>query len=573
MLGKKKSKDKVANRGLIKRIVNNAWDNSTLSLAMAMAENVKEEKIEILTPEDEQWVDNKVNRVIAKNEKKACKHAGKKLITKRDKIKGVVGGAVAGAGVWVGYNFAMRKIIEMDLDNKLETKQGIQDMVYQQIAEQYPGYITNTVPLTSDMVNLAEDLYADGKQEEAQIILELLNGLESGVFQVGDINEFLINNNLSTVASNMAPTQAETEDALYQAYAEVYGFNPKGMDDHEVIQAIIDNHMRPLGEPGDTTLDLYWMFEELSSEQQAKLNKVHEDYVVLLNKTNNLHNTNAKEITEAEIDALIQSKQGIWGDVYTGDASTSFGDKLDYVVRQMEWELSGYSGGPDMQFMLSIQNHLEHSDSSLLDAYPNYMQYRVLNEKINQQTDFMSTHEVLDLFGYDGQILAEYRQMGTDDYLFARIMEDKYDGLTCIKDNGQIDFGSASGLSGQDLVDYQADLTNYTNWKQGSTTQDTLEGVQHLGFLTDSYQDDYVKDTTSELISNPIWGLVSGVAVVGAAAGVVLGYKKYKKHKSTNFVKVWNEEMDKRGLTEEDFIKHHYSFEEVDESNENSLSR
>ena len=68
-------------------------------------------------------------------------------------------------------------------------------------------------------------------------------------------------------------------------------------------------------------------------------------------------------------------------------------------------------------------------------------------------------------------------------------------------------------------------------------------------------------------------GLISGVAVVGLGAGVVLGYKKWKKHQNTKFIKTWNEEMDKRGLTEDDFVKHHYSFEEIDDNNENTISR
>ena len=577
MLGKKKTdqdvENEVSKRNMLKRIVEMAKRKDKSDDNVEVVEEIKEEVVEVLTPEDEKWVDDMAMRYIAKREKKASKTAGNRLITKAQKIKGLGAGVVAGAGVWVGYNFAMRKIIEMDLDNKLSTKQGIQELVYEQLASQYPTYFVNSAVDTSDVVRLAEELYGDGKQTEAQLVLDLLNGLESGVFQVGDINQFLINNNLSTVASNMTPTQAETEDALYQAYADVYGFNPKDMTDHEVIQAIIDNHMRPLGEPGDSTLDLYWMFETLPSEKQAELNKIHEDYVILLNKTNNVHNTNAKGITEADIDALIQSKQGIWASDYTGDANTSFGEKLEYVVREIEWELSTYSGAPDMQFMLSIQNSVDHGNYTKLDAYPDYMQYRVLSEKINQQTDFMSTHDVMDLFGYEGNVLAEYRQMGSDDYLFARIMEDKYDGLTCVKDNGQIDFNNITGLSGQDLADYQADLLSYNNWKQGTTTQDALEGVQDLGFLSDSYQNDYVTDATGEIVGNPIMELISGVAVVGLGAGVVLGYKKWKKHQNSKFIKTWNEEMDKRGLTEEDFIKHHYSFEEVDESNENTMVR
>ncbi|MBR7090975.1 MAG: hypothetical protein IKC79_00810, partial [Clostridia bacterium] len=324
----------------------------------------KDTPVTEITKEDQEWMAKQAMSVFEKRAKKAIKKESKRQITKRDKIKAVVAGVGASAGAMVAYNFAMRKMIQKDLDAKLANKEEIIELVFEEIAKQYPTYIPQGTVINEWYIsNLANDLYQDGRQQEAQILLELLNGLNSGTFQVGDIHNFLVNNNLSTVATNMSPSQADIENALYEAYESVYGFNPQGMTDREVIENIIDLHMRPVGEPTDSTLDLYWMFEDLTREQKMQLNKVHEDYILLLNKTTNVHNTNAHNITEAQVDALIQSKQGIWVSPYRGDETTSFVDKLDYVVSQMEWEIAGYAGNPDMQLLLSIQGTMDQGST------------------------------------------------------------------------------------------------------------------------------------------------------------------------------------------------------------------
>lgn len=530
------------------------------------AEFVQEDQVvlvETANQEDQEWVANQVVSVLKKRANKNTKKTAKKMMTKADKIKALGAGALGVAGTWVAYNFAMRKFIEYGMDAQLQDKDAIQRLVFDEIVNQYPEYVNPEYQVNEYVIqNVANQLYADGRQDEAQAILELLNGLNSGVFNAGDVNEFLVNNNLSTVVPNLLPNSTDVEQAMYQAYADVYGFNPKGMNEREVIAAIIQNHMAPLCEPGTPATDMYWDFEDLPVEQRIALNKVHEDYVILLNKTSNQYLTDSKQITEADLDTLLATR---WSDVDVPLDATMF-DKLYLVVRNYEWDMAGYAGLSDMQLMLALQNYMDQGGTYDYNTYKEYLKYRVLYENMNQKLGLKSDQDIFAIWGYEGDLLGEYKHVGSDDYIFARVMEDKYSGLQCVKDNGEIDFTNTAGLSPQQLSDYQVDLNNYNTWKSGSTTQDVLQGVQDLGFLSEDILNQYSTETTNHINASPIFNGIAGVSMVVGGLAVMTGYRKWKIHQNKKFISIWDEEMAKRGLTEADFIKHHYSFEEVDES-------
>jgi len=530
------------------------------------AEFVQEDQVvlvETASQEDQEWVANQVVSVLKKRAKKNTKKTAKKMMTKADKIKALGAGALGVAGTWVAYNFAMRKFIEYGMDVQLQNKDAVQHLVFDEIANQYPEYVNPEYQVNEYVIqNVANQLYADGRQDEAQAILELLNGLNSGVFNAGDVNEFLVNNNLSTVVPNLLPNSTDVEQAMYQAYADVYGFNPKGMNEREVIAAIIQNHMAPLCEPGTPATDMYWIFQELPEVQRFALNKVHQDYILLLNKTSNYHLTGSKQITEADVNFLLATR---WPEVNVPLDATMV-EKLDLVVRNYEWDMAGYAGLSDMQLMLALQDYMDQGGTYAYNTYKEYLKYRVLYENMYQKLDLKSNQDIFAIWGYEGDLLGEYKQVGSDDYIFARVMEDKYSGLQCVKDNGEIDFTNTAGLSPQQLSDYQVDLNNYNTWKSGSTTQDVLQGVQDLGFLSEDTLNQYATETTNQMNASPIFNGIAGVSMVVGGLAVMTGYRKWKIHQNKKFIRIWDEEMAKRGLTEADFVKHHYSFEEVDES-------
>ena len=449
------------------------------------------------------------------------KEINKKFTLKQKVAK--LGGAVVGAvSSFVGW----AAFIDAKADSNVEaytTDANLQYQFYQILKEQYSDYAKekNINLSTNDdwANNLATSLAANGREAEGNLLLDLYNQAESGNLELGSLTEWLEDNGLSQYFNEN--TDQLIKDSYVQAYQEVYGTGP-------VTQSNL----------------LSWI-NSFYGDQSASVE--FNNMILLLVKTDSsmVKVYNATELNNKVLELGVTQKE-------IQDANLKPGD-LAYAARDLLCNQYAESHGLNYVYGVNAASNFVHAamesgnaqDMADVTTFLNdFMAYSTTVESYEGANDMLPS-QVLKEFGYDGDLIGLMDNLENNDYVFASVMENKYDGVDCLKSDGTIDFNNTGNLSGQELANYQQDVANYENWSTDGQNVDFTTWLQHEGYY-DQIVDQWDQDAHTYAAEYYAPVAIPSI-IIGTIVGLVL-VKKYLTNKVINKNEVIEEILKEHGI-------------------------
>jgi len=391
--------------------------------------------------------------------KKFLKKAVCEKFTLRQKFAALGGGVVGLVSGLVGTNYYVNAKADSFYTGFVNSE-GLKYSFYDLLKEPYKDYAKeNNVNIDTNAnwaESLAASLAANGREAEGNLLLDLYNQAESGDFELESMTEWLEDNGLSQYFNEN--TDQLIKDSYIQAYKDVYGNG-----------VVTPNNL------------VEWA---ASLNGTATINKECENMMLLLVKTDSsmvkvYNETELKEIlfgfgiSQKEIDEAHLTPAHLASaasDILCEQYSASHGFyKMYNGIAVSTFAKSALESG-NAQDMADITKFLNEY-VSLLTTYQTYS---------NQD---MLPSQVLKEFGYEGDLIGLIDNLADNDYVFASVMENKYDGVDCLKADGKIDFNNTGNLTGKELDNYQKDVANYENWVTESKNLDFTTWLQHEGYF------------------------------------------------------------------------------------------
>jgi len=406
--------------------------------------------------------------------KKFIKKEVHKKFSIKQKIATLGGGVVGLVSGLVGTNYYVNSkadsiFKENATDNVLKIE------FYKLLKDPYIDYAKeNNIDIDHNMnwaESLSASLIANGRAGEGNLLLDLYNQAESGDFELESMTEWLEDNGLSQYFNEN--TDQLIKDSYVQAYQDVYGNGP-------VTQSNLMSWINSFYDDNYST-------------------KEFNDMMLLLIKTDSsmVKVYSGSELTQKLLAFGVPEKDLQDAHLTPADEAVAARNLLCNEYAESHGFIYMYGSYAASYFIHAAMESGNAQDMADATAFLNeFMALSTTYETYNISSDMLPS-EVLKEFGYEGDLIGLIDNLEDNDYVFASVMESKYDGVDCLKADGKIDFNNTGSLSGQELSNYQQDVANYENWITEGQNMDFTTWLQHEG-----YYDIIVSDAHDGAVDN-----------------------------------------------------------------------